>query len=104
MKRTYKILFIILLIIVNIFLFVKVKIRSLKYKNFVLRGFLDESTIKSMKNCFLLRNQESIDCYAKNQRKIFNNLKKRFNSNYNGDHARWSDGSKILTHKHIIEI
>ena len=95
MKRIYKILFIILLIIVNIFLYVKVKIRSLKYKNFVLRGFLDESTIKSMKNCFLLRTQESIDCYAKNQRKIFNNLKKRFNSNYiSVDHARWSDGSK----------
>jgi hypothetical protein len=95
MKKIFSILSIIILIIINYLLYIKIKIKSLNYKNHFLKGFLNKSTIQSMKNCFTLRDQDSIDCYTKNQTKIFSDLKKKFNTNYiSVGHARWSDGSK----------
>ena len=94
MKNKKKLIIIILILLI-IVLSIKIKIQSLQYNNYVLKNFLDRQTIKSMKNCFTLRDAKSFDCYKKNQSKIFDNLKKRFNVNYiSVDHARWSDGTK----------
>ena len=95
MIKIYYALLIIIILITTWLLVVKVKINSLEYNNLLLKGFLDESTIESMKRCFTSNTKESINCYARNQRKIFDNLKKKVKSNYISiDLARWSDGSK----------
>ena len=78
-KKLFLIIFLIIIILV---LSIKIKIKSLRYNNYLLKGFLDDETIISMKNCFTLRDKKSINCTRKNQRKIFSNLKKKFNTNY----------------------
>ena len=90
---SFFIIFILVVIIID--LSIKIKIKNIRYNNHLLRGFLDKSTIYSMKKCFTLRDEKSFNCYRKNQRKIFNNLKKQFNSKFiSVDHARWSNGTK----------
>ena len=87
------IIFILIILIIDVS--IKIRIKNIRYNNHLLRGFLDKSTIDSMKKCFTLRDQKSFNCYRKNQRKIFNDLKKHFNSNFiSVDHARWSNGTK----------
>ena len=88
---SFFIIFILAVIIIDL----SIKIKNIRYNNHLLRGFLAKSTIDSMKKCFTLRDEKSFNCYRKNQRKIFNNLKKQFNSKFiSVDHARWSNGTK----------
>ena len=90
MKKKYY--FYIIFSIIVVILFFRIRISLLEYDNYFLQGFLDESMIESMKNCFTLRDSESIECYRVNQKRIFEKLKKEFNLNYMSiRHARWSD-------------
>jgi hypothetical protein len=84
-----------IIIIVCYILIVKLHIKFITYDNIVLQGFLNKEMIQSMKDCFKYKDEESINCYRKNQRKIFIKLKRILQSKYiSVGHARWSNGTK----------